>query len=551
MAPTAMWRRREAMWFGAIPVDECVGTILAHGLKADGLRLRKGQRLLPDDAARLRRAGIDSVIALRLDPGDEPEDIAAARLGAALAAPCVSVGEATTGRVNLYATASGLFRVDRAAVDRFNRVDPAITFACLADRSPVVDGEMVGTIKIIPLAVAGTSLDQAADLIAQRDFLQVKPFGARRVGLVATRLPTLKDSVMDKTRALLQARLDPSGSRLVAEERVPHDQSAVADALRRMARDVDLLVVFGASAVADPADVIPAAIAAAGGHIEAVGMPVDPGNLLVLGELESIPVIGAPGCARSPKENGFDWILARILAGEDVTRDDITAMGVGGLLMEIRSRPQPRSEPAIAPRKVEVEAVMLAAGRASRMGKDGAHKLLAEFDGVPLVRRLALSALAAPFSQVVVVTGHRSADIQAVLAGLGCRIVFNPDYADGMASSLAVGIGAVSPDADGALILLADMPRIATSHLERLVDAFRKAGGKAIVRAVSGERRGNPVILPRATFAAILKLEGDVGARQIVETSGLEIVDVDIGEASQIDVDTADAVLAAGGLLRD
>src|SRR3979490_3496398 len=104
-------------------------------------------------------------------------------------------------------------------------------------------------------------------------------------------------------------------------------------------------------------------------------MPVDPGNLLLVAAARGRPVLGAPGCARSPKENGFDWILMRLLAGLPVTRRDITGMGVGGLLMEIVTRPQPRAEPAAAERR-RIAALVLAAGRSTRMG--GPNKLLAE-----------------------------------------------------------------------------------------------------------------------------------------------------------------------------
>ena len=103
------------------------------------------------------------------------------------------------------------------------------------------------------------------------------------------------------------------------------------------------MVIFGASAIADRRDVIPAGIEAAGGEVAHLGMPVDPGNLLLIGSYDGVPVIGAPGCARSPKENGFDWVLHRLLAGLAVRRADIVAMGVGGLLTEIVSRPQPRA----------------------------------------------------------------------------------------------------------------------------------------------------------------------------------------------------------------
>src|SRR6202011_4010190 len=128
----------------------------------------------------------------------------------------------------------------------------------------------------------------------------------------------------------------------------------------------ELVIVFGASAIADKRDVIPAAVEAIGGRIEHFGMPVDPGNLLLIGEARNRPVLGAPGCARSPKENGFDWVLMRLLAGLPVGRGDINGMGVGGLLMEIVTRPQPREEPS--PSGKRTAALLLAAGRSTRMG---------------------------------------------------------------------------------------------------------------------------------------------------------------------------------------
>ena len=182
----------------------------------------------------------------------------------------------------------------------------------------------------------------------------------------------------------------------------------------------DLLIAFGASAITDENDVIPAAIRAAGGEVSHFGMPVDPGNLLLIGELDGRPVLGAPGCARSPAENGFDWVLNRLLAGLEVRREDITGMGVGGLLMEIVSRPQPR-EPAAVEGDKKVAAIILAAGQARRMG--GPNKLTARFDGEPLVRRVAEHALKSKAGPVIVVTGHRAEEIAAALAGLDVRMV--------------------------------------------------------------------------------------------------------------------------------
>ncbi|WP_136656948.1 molybdopterin-binding/glycosyltransferase family 2 protein [Nitratireductor sp. XY-223] len=548
------------MKFGAVKTDDALGAVLAHSLKTGKLRLKKGRVLGAVDLEALRAAGVSEVIAAQLEPGDVGEDEAATRLADALDAPLVRAGPAATGRVNLFAERSGLFRAESVKVDRFNRIDPAITLATIADHQQVSAGDMVATVKIIPLAVGGASLERAAEAIASPGTMGVRPFDSARVGLVATELPSLKTSVMDKTARLLQERLNASDSTLIEEVRTAHNAEAVGEAVAALKEKSDIIIAFGASAIVDGDDVIPAGIRLAGGVVDHVGMPVDPGNLLVLAHIGDVPVIGAPGCARSPKENGFDWILARILAGERPDSDVITAMGVGGLLKEIPSRPQPRL--AGRPTQKEeppVEIVVLAAGQASRMGvaagdADRAatppHKLLAEFDGVPLIRRSCETALASKARAVHVVTGFRGNDMGSALAGLDVSLIDNPDYEEGMASSLRRGVSALSPQARGVLVMLADMPAITSAHLDALIDAFRAAGGNVVVRAASGQVRGNPVVLPRETFDAVMRLEGDVGARQIIASAGLQVIDVDIGDAALVDVDTRQAVLDAGGVLR-
>ncbi|MBB3607780.1 molybdopterin-binding/glycosyltransferase family 2 protein [Rhizobium sp. BK602] len=544
------------MIFGDFATSEAEGTVLAHSVRLPDGSLAKGHVLGSADLSRLAAAGIDRVIAARIEAGDLMEDEAAERLARAIAPDHLTFSEAATGRVNVHSAVDGLFVADRAAVDRLNQVDPAITLACLADHVPVRRGDMVATFKIIPLAVSGEKIAAGIEILRQATVFEVKPFQPHAVSLVATELPSLKASVMDKTARILSQRLQPSGSVLQREERVAHRATAVAEAIGGALRAADrlpkLVVVFGASAVIDAGDVIPEAIRLAGGEVIQVGMPVDPGNLLVLGKVGKTHVLGAPGCARSPRENGFDWVLDRILAGEEPTAREISGMGVGGLLMEIQSRPRPR-EIAVKPEaQISVAILLLAAGRASRMGEGGPHKLLAEFDGMPLVRRSATTALSSGAAAVIAVTGHRREDIEQALAGLAVQRVHNPDYASGMASSLISGIGASSAQqADGTLVMLADMPGITGDDLKVLIAAFQRANGQAIVRAVSRGKRGNPVILPRAVYDAVMRLEGDVGARHIIETSGLAVIDVDIGDAAHLDVDTPEAVLAAGGILKE
>jgi len=303
----------------------------------------------------------------------------------------------------------------------------------------------------------------------------------------------------------------------------------------------ELVIVFGASAIADRRDVIPAAVEAIGGRIEHFGMPVDPGNLLLLADAGGRPVLGAPGCARSPKENGFDWVLMRLLAGLAVPREAITSLGVGGLLMEIVTRPQPREE-AIEASDRRIAAVVMAAGRSTRMG--GANKLVADIAGKPLVRIAVEQALASRAKPVIVVTGHERERVEAALAGLAVRLVHNADFAQGLGTSLRAGIAAVPADADGAIVCLGDMPQVDAALIDRLIGAFDpERGALAVVPSIDG-KRGNPVLWSRRFFPDLMAIEGDIGARHLIGRYGEAVVEVPVtGNGALLDVDTPEALV--------
>lgn len=535
------------MRFGPVAVRNAEGAILAHSTTSGDRRLRKGHRISADDISALMQAGITEIVAAVLEPGDLGEDEAATRVARSMIVSGIEVKPAGTGRVNLHAREAGVFVVDKRLVDTINAVDPAVTLATLPQHAGVEKGQMVATVKIIPFAVSGAIVDKVTSLCTAREAFSVRPFRPRKLGLVQTMLPGVKDSVLDKTVRVTEGRLAHSGSRIIGERRTRHDEGDVADAIAALAGESDVIVIFGASAMSDPDDVVPAAIRAAGGEVLRAGMPVDPGNLIVLGSLGGKPVLGAPGCARSPKENGFDWVLDRLIADVPVTADDIAGMGVGGLLMEIATRPQPREVPK-KQAAAKVYAIILAAGRSSRMG--GPNKLLAKFGEEPLVRLTAGRAVGSRVSGTFVVTGHQEERVRAALEGLPVGIVWNPEFASGLASSLKSGIAALPADAAGALVLLGDMPAVGSADIDRLVAAFHSAGGTSVVRATHGGKRGNPVLLPRALFPAVATLEGDTGARHLVEGEGLAVIDVEIGEGASVDVDTPDAMRLAGGILQ-
>jgi molybdenum cofactor cytidylyltransferase len=535
------------MKFGPVAPRDAQGGVAVHSIRQNGLVLKKGTVIGPAEAAGLEAAGIAELTVARLDPGDVPEDEAAADIAQAVAGDRVRVDDAFTGRANLFAEQAGVLVVDRAAVDRLNRVDPSITFATLAAFAPVVAGKMIATVKIIPFAVASAARDRAVAVAKEASpLVRVAPYRIGKVGVVSTLLPGLADKVIEKTLKIFRDRISPAGATIVAERRVPHETRALAAALDEvLAAGAELVVVFGASAIADERDVIPAAVRQVGGRVEHLGMPVDPGNLLLVASAAGRPVLGAPGCARSPKENGFDWVLTRLLAGLEVTREDVTAMGVGGLLMEIVTRPQPREAqpPARPETRRGIAAIVLAAGRSTRMG--GPNKLLAEIAGKPLVRIAVEQALASRARPVIVVTGHEHAGVAAALDGLPVRLVHNPSFADGLSTSLKAGLAVVPPDADGVIVCLGDMPQVTAGLIDRLIAAFDPDRNALVVVPTIEGKRGNPVVWSRRFFPDLATLEGDVGARHLIRTYGEVVAEVPVKDAAALtDVDTPEALRA-------
>ncbi|SDR91018.1 NTP transferase domain-containing protein [Bradyrhizobium canariense] len=531
------------MKFGPASPGDAIGGVTVHTLRQGSLVLKKGTTIGPSEVEALNRGGVKEIVVVRLEPGDVSEDVAAGSIARAIAGEGVDVERAFTGRSNLFAAQAGVLVVDRGAVDNINRVDEAITFATLPAFKAVVPGEMIATVKIVPFGIEGELCERAV-AAAKTGPMRVAPYKIKRVGIVSTLLPGLAPKVIEKTLRVTADRLAPAGASIIAERRVPHDETVLAAAIRELlGLGAELVIVFGASAIADRRDVIPAALEDVGGTIEHFGMPVDPGNLLLIGNAGGVPVLGAPGCARSPVENGFDWVLMRLLAGIKVTRADLTGMGVGGLLMEIVTRPQPR-KPAGSEGNRNITAVILAAGRSTRMG--GPNKLLADLGGKPLVRTVTEQALASKASDVIVVTGHQAAEVEKALAGLKVKFVRNPDFAAGLASSVKSGIAAVPDNADGAVVCLGDMPLIDARLIDRLIEAFAPDSGNLIAVPVSDNRRGNPVLWSRRFFDELMTLDGDIGARHLIAKHGEAVAEVPVeGHGAFLDIDTPEALVAA------
>lgn len=528
------------MQFGPLSVRDSQGAILAHSVRVRDQVFRKGRLLTPADIAALTDAGIAEIVVAKLDADDVREDIAAARLAALCAGAGIRAGAAFTGRANLYAESPGLICFDTPRIAALNAIDESITIATLPPFTRVDAEQMIATIKIIPFAVSRQTMQHAETLLDDPP-IRVSPFSGHAAALISTVLPATRPQILDKNARAIETRLKALGSELVMERRVAHEVGAVASSIEEAAStDADPILVFGASAITDRRDVIPAAVEAANGTIVRFGMPVDPGNLLLLGTLRGKTIIGLPGCARSPKRNGFDFVLERVLAGVPVNGSDIALMGVGGLLGEIASRPQPRDAAPMGPHAPKIAAIVLAAGLATRMGH---NKLTAEIGGKPLIRGIVEAVARSHVSKIVIVTGNDAADVLTALDGLPVVQAHNPDFREGLSTSLKTGIRAVGEAFDGAIVLLGDMPGVSTQIVDRLIAAFNSDEGRAICVATHRGKRGNPVLWARRFFPEILSLDGDIGAKHLItanEDSVCEVESEDDGPL--VDVDTPAAL---------
>lgn len=399
---------------------------------------------------------------------------------------------------------------------------------------------MVATVKVIPFAVPRSILEQALAIAGEAPLVRVEAFRRKQAGLVITQLPQTKPSLISKSEDAIRGRIAALGGDVTAVRVVPHGIGAVGAAIAELkALCCDLILVFGASAIVDRGDVIPQALQKAGGRVVHLGMPVDPGNLMMFGAVGEIPVIGVPSCARSPKLNGFDWVLARVMAGVKVSREDIMDMGAGGLLAEIPTRPSPREGKPKPQRAPRVTAIVLAAGKSSRMG---ANKLLADVNGEPMIRRTVMAVVQAA-DQTVVVTGRDREAVESALDGVPVSFVHNPDFEHGLSTSLRRGVGALPAEADAAVIALGDMPLVTAETLRRLIAAYNPAEHRSICVPVYKGERGNPVLWGRQHFEALAGLEGDKGARVLFRTHSDEIVEVEILDDSVLmDADTPEAL---------
>lgn len=537
------------MIFDYFAVDQAEGIVLAHTVRLPGKTLKKGAILTAADLADLTSNGIDRVSGARLESGDIDEDRAALELARALAGPELVVGAPVAGRCYLYAHSPGLAQIESEVINAINLRNTGISVATLSHNAECLQQQAVASVKVIPFAISREQLDTCIEIACSAaTAIDLRPFRPFTVALVLSRVAGIKQSVLDSTSRVTHDRVAALGGELTCETRCGHTPEKVALALAdAAATGADLVMICGANITVDPADIIPSAIEQCGGVVDHFGMPVEPGNMLLLGRFDGCIVINLPGCSRSPKLNGLDWVLQRIAADVPVGPEEVLSMGVGGLIKDLSHRWRMREQDNLveqleAPSKVA--AVVLGAGRSSRMGQR--NKLLATVAGKPMLQRVVDSALRSNLVSITVVTGCEAEKVRALMQERDVSFVHNADYQTGLASSLKLGLSSLPDDIDGVMILLADMPFIEAAHINALVAEFNPSNERDIVAPIRQERLGNPIIWAARYIPTMMKLSGDRGARPLLKEFAANVWEVPMGDdAIFLDVDTPEALAEA------
>lgn len=541
------------MKFGEFSLSEVLGAILAHSVRFRSGLLKKGRVLSEADIKTLAENNITHVMAAISEPGDMSEDTAATRIAEHISGDYVTLANAFTGRVNLYAAEDGLVTINAGAVNALNHMDEAITLATISQNAVARKGQMIATVKIIPLAVKSEDVERIATKI-ETGLITLRPFQPQKAVMIQTELSGMAEKLFEKAKRVMAHRLDIFGIGLVEEVRCAHEEKKLADLLKKKAGgDQDMILIMGASAITDRRDVIPAAIIRAGGEVIHYGMPVDPGNLMLLAKLKGKWVFGLPGCSRSPKLNGIDLILSRVSAGLDVTGGDVMNMGVGGLLSEYPGRPQPRD---IRPKDIRagdigegeqkktmpktIAAMVLAAGQSKRMGQD--NKLLLPYRDETVLSHVLGQVKQAGIDKIYAVTGYQSDEVAQEISRHDVTIFHNDLYAEGMSTSVKLGIRSLPQDVDAVLVILGDMPNISADILKHIMAAYDPEQGKTIIIPKHNGKRGNPILWDREFFSEFERLEGDMGAKVLLSEYPEYIYEVDVGsDAVFLDIDTYEA----------
>ena len=520
------------MKFGKVFVNKSLNGILAHSMVIDGKKLNKGKIINKTDISLFKRHDIKEITCAILNKKDIQEDKAANAIAKNFRNSSVAVENAITGRSNILAAKSGLLIINEAQINKFNNISEDITIASLNNYFKVEKGDMIATIKIISFSITSSNLKRISNLNL-KNALKILPFNKNRCGLILTQGSKENKKLNDISESRIRDRLEKINHELVTTLKCKHNAVEISNKIKLFKKNkIDLILILGASAIVDIKDEIPSAIKQSGGKIIRFGMPVDPGNLLLIGKNKNTHIIGLPGCARSPSLNGFDWVLERIAADVNINKKDIARMGIGGLLKTKKALRNLKTN-----NNYKISSIILAAGRSKRMKSN--NKLLSKLSETTMINQVVNSAILSNTDSDIIVLGHEKENIEKILPNKNLTISINKNYNQGISSSIKIGISSLPEDCDAVIIILGDMPDVTDKLINNLIKSFNPEIKRHIILPYYKSQLGNPVIISRRFFPEILQLKGDSGAKNIIKKNLDYVYKLpQKNNASLLDIDT-------------
>lgn len=319
----------------AVPVQNSIGMVLCHDItrivpgESKGPAFKKGHIVTEKDIPTLLDIGKEHLYVLNLTENQIHENEAAIRIANAVAGEGITLSDVSEGRVNLIAN-KGLLSIDVEKVHQINAIDEVVLSTMHNGLHVLSERPIAGT-RIVPLVTDRSKVEEVEAVCATGGpVIQVKPFKHHKVGVVTTGSEVYNGRITDKFGPVIRKKFHELGSNVVEQVFVPDDQQMTTDAINAFLDDgIDFVVVTGGMSV-DPDDRTPASIRDTGADVVTYGSPTFPGAMFMLAYKDNRPIIGLPGCVMYYRASIFDLIVPRILAGETITRKDITNLGHGG-----------------------------------------------------------------------------------------------------------------------------------------------------------------------------------------------------------------------------
>jgi molybdenum cofactor synthesis domain-containing protein len=330
-----------------IPTAEAVGHVLCHDVtqiirgEKKGPAFRKGHVICQEDIPVLLSMGKDHIYVWEKKEGILHEDEAAQILYDLCKNEYMEPSEVKEGKIELRATADGLLKIRTDGMMAVNLLGEMM-IASRHNNTTVKKGDVLAGTRIIPLVIEEEKMEKAKKAAGDAPLLKLLPFEKKKVGIVTTGNEVFYGRIKDTFTPVVKEKIEEFGSTVTMESLVGDEKEKIRDEILKMIEKGAQMVVCTGGMSVDPDDRTPGAIADTGARVVTYGAPVLPGAMMMIAyyrkeDGSEVPVLGLPGCVMYAKRTIFDLVLPRILADDPVTKEEIAAMGVGGLCLNCKT----------------------------------------------------------------------------------------------------------------------------------------------------------------------------------------------------------------------